>query len=454
MSNNKPEPHQLTLTQQLGWATGSLGTAIMLGGLTTYAMVFMTNYLGISAAVAGWLIGLSKFYDLITDPLIAQVSDRTKSGMGRRRPYLLAGAVFCPLALVLLFAVPDFDSHTLLLGWLAIMLLVYATGFTLFNVPYLAMAAEITSSKRERTLIMAQRIFFSTLGVLTISALGPELIELFGKGVRGYQGMSQVLATVVCFAMLLTFATTRRAPTIAPSSREAYGLKRQIRLLAGNRPFLYYVLAKIFMFLSQSSVQVVMIYFAYYLLGSDESILQAFGVGYTVGSVLTLPLWNYLISGYLGKRNAFMVSALGLGTVFLSWLLAGEGEATYLLYIRFGLLGVFSAGSQVAASSMLPDIMEYDRKRTGLNQEGLYAAAFSVVEKVANTLGPIVLGSLLGLTGYVAAERGEFPAQPDAAITVIQLMVSVIPFAMTVLAAWCISKYTLSPSRDELKKTQ
>lgn len=435
--------YQLARTQQLGWAAGSMATAIMLGALTSYALFYMTNYLGIGVALAGQLIGLSKFYDLITDPLIGNVSDRTQSKWGRRRPYLLLGALLCPVALALLFLVPEFATETGTIVWLAVVLLIYATGFTFFNVPYLAMAAEITTNPDERTLIMTQRIFFSTLGILFISTLGPWLIKLFGGDETGYLRMSSLMALIVFMVMLLTFFATRNAPTVPPSPLENYGLKRQFKLLCVNRPFRFYLFAKIFMFLSQSCVQGSLLFFAFYVLGSDEMILAAFGVGYTVGSVLTLPLWNWLITNRLGKRNAFMVSALGLGLIFLTWLAAGPEEPEMFLYARFLLLGVFSAGSQVSASAMLPDIMEYDRQRTGVSQEGLYAAAFSVVEKVANTIGPVVVGTMLGLTGFIASKGGVRPDQPAAAITAIQLTVSVIPFGLTVLAAWCISKYDL-----------
>ncbi len=138
-----------------------------------------------------------------------------------------------------------------------------------------------------------------------------------------------------------------------------------------------------------------------------------------------------------------MLSAIGLGAIFMTWLLAAPGEPLALLYARFLMLGVFSAGSQVSASAMLPDIMEYDRRRTGVSQEGMYAAAFSVVEKIANTIGPVVVGSMLGLTGFIASKGDIRPDQPAGAIVAIQLCVSAIPFALTLAAAWCISRYDL-----------
>ena len=95
--------YQLKLREQLGWALGSMGTGVMIGALTGYGLYYMTNYLGIAAGLAGSLIGLSKFYDMISDPIMGQISDRTESKWGRRRPYLLVGTIACPVVLVLLF---------------------------------------------------------------------------------------------------------------------------------------------------------------------------------------------------------------------------------------------------------------------------------------------------------------------------------------------------------------
>jgi len=421
----------------------------MLGSLTSYALFYMTTYLGIGVLLAGQLIGLSKFYDLVTDPVMGQLSDRTNSGWGRRRPYLLAGAIACPVSLVLLFLIPDFQSEAITVAYIAVILLLYATAFTLFNVPYLAMPAEMTTSANERTLIMSQRIFFSTLGVLMISTIGPQLIAGFGGGADGYIRMSWVMAVAVFMALISTFRSTRNAATLPPSRREHYGLIRQWRLVAANRPFRFYLMAKICMFLSQSAVQGSLLFFAFYVLDSDEQILAAFGVGYTAGSLASLPIWNWIISRFTGKRNAFMIAAVGLGMVFLTWLLAGPGEPMIGFYLRFFMLGIFSAGSMVSASAMLPDIMEYDRRRTGVNQEGLYAAAFSVVEKIANTIGPMFVGTLLGLTGFISSRDGVMPEQPDSAITVIRMCVSVVPFLLAVMAAWLIRFYDLSDVRDD-----
>ena len=164
---------------------------------------------------------------------------------------LEVGAISCPLALVLLFMVPDFQSEAITASYIAVILLLFATAFTFFNVPYLAMPAEMTRHPDERTLIMTQRIFFSTLGVLMISTVGPQLIFRFGGGSDGYIRMSWVMAGTVLIAMSLTFGLTKNTRSLPPSRRENYGLYKQWRLLLRNRPFRFYMLAKICLFMAQ-----------------------------------------------------------------------------------------------------------------------------------------------------------------------------------------------------------
>ncbi len=440
---------QMTRYQQLGWAMGSFGIAVMLGVLTSYGLFYMTTYLGVSALLAGQLIGFSKIYDMLTDPVMGQISDRTQSRFGRRRPYLLFGGCLSAAAIVLFFLVPDLGSELATIIYLGVVLIAFATGYTLFSVPYFAMPAEMTTNADERTLLMSQRIFFSTLGVLMISYGGQWLIRNFGGGAGGYIRTSWVMALLVAVTMCVTFFATRSTRKLAPSPRDQYGWRRQWRLVAGNRPFRTYLAAKICLFMAQSSVQGSLLFFAYYVLDSDESILAAFGIGYTFGSVLSLDMWNILISRFLGKRNAFIVSAIGLGLVFMSWLLAGSGEHVIGFYGRFGLLGIFSAGAMVSGSAMLPDIMEYDRQRTGVNQEGLYAAAFSMIEKIANAIGPMFVGFLLAMTGFVAARGGELPQQPQSAIEAIRFAVSVVPFMLAALAAFIMRNYSLAENSSD-----
>jgi len=444
--------YQLRLSEQLGWALGSMGTGVMIGALTGYGLYYMTNYLGIAAGLAGALIGLSKFYDMISDPVMGQISDRTKTKWGRRRPYLLVGTITCPLALLALFHMPTFENSTLTTAFLFFILLLYATAFTSFNVPYFAMPAEMTSHYHERTVIMSQRVFFSTMSVVSISVLGPYVIEWFGGGIAGYQGMSWVLAALVFLAMGATFLLTRNVAFTSRSERGDYRFRNQARLILKNKPFCTFVVAKSLIFIGSASAQGTLLFMGKFVIDRGEMILVGFGIGYTLGVTISLPIWTHLIAKVLDKRNAFRIASIGLGLTMFTWWFATADESLMIFYFRFFLMGIFSAGGLVSGSAMLPDMMEYDRHRSGVSQEGLYAATFSLIEKIAYTAGPAMLGILLGVSGFISVEKGQFVDQPDSAITAIRIAVSIIPAVFSIIGGLLIGFYDLDEAK--LKSAQ
>jgi GPH family glycoside/pentoside/hexuronide:cation symporter len=439
--------YQLKLREQLGWAMGSMGTGVMIGALTGYGLYYMTNYLGIAAGLAGSLIGLSKFYDMISDPVMGQISDRTQSKWGRRRPYLLVGTIACPLTLLLLFHLPVFESGSLTITVLFLVLVLYATAFTSFNVPYFAMPAEMTSNYHERTVIMSQRVFFSTMSVVSVSVLGPFVIEAFGGGVAGYKGMSWVLAFLVFIGMGTTFLLTKNVAFTLRSERSDYRVRNQVKLILNNKPFCTFIAAKSMIFIGSASAQGTLLFMGQFVLGRGEMILVGFGIGYTLGVMFSLPIWTRLIAKVLGKRDAFRIASIGLGLTMLTWWMATPDESLVIFYSRFFLMGIFSAGGLVAGSAMLPDMMEYDRHRSGVNQEGLYAATFSLIEKIAYTAGPAMLGLLLSAGGFISVQKGQFVDQPDSAITAIRVAVSIIPAVLSIIGGLLIGFYDLDEAK-------
>lgn len=435
---------ELTRVQQLGWSAGALGTNIMIGAVSSYALFIMTTLMGVGAATAGLLIGVSKVFDVLIDPLIGRWSDRTDSRWGRRRPFLLLGLALAPLAFVALFAAPLVAQGAGAAVYIGAVLVLIALGTSLFMVPYMAMAAEMTGSYDERTVLMSQRVFFNTVGLLAMTVMLPTLIARFGGGAQGYAQGGLVMAALVAVAFAQTFWLTRHAKTLPKTPDETYTLKDQLRFVLGNRSFACFIGAKICTFLAQSSLQGTLLLYGRYVLGRDERFLVPFGTGYTLGSLLALPLWTWVMTRGLGKRTAYVASILGLGAVFLTWLLATPSEPGWVAFARFFLVGVFSAGSMTAGTAMLPDIMEHDRRTSGVRQEGLYAAAYTLVENVGSAIGPVLLGLALGLTGFVSTRGvGELVAQPPAALAAITLCVSVVPAAFCVAAALLMRGYTV-----------
>ena len=164
--NNVASGYRLSFSQRFGWAIGTHGTSTMIGVLVTYLLNYMTDTLGIAAFTAGLIIFVARMYDLITDPIMGYISDRTDSRWGRRRPYLLVGAIVCFIAFVALFNIPEIQSKAGMAGYTTFLLIMFTTAYTIYNVPYLAMPAEMTDSYNERTSMMGLRVIFFTTASL------------------------------------------------------------------------------------------------------------------------------------------------------------------------------------------------------------------------------------------------------------------------------------------------
>ncbi|MCB2106424.1 MAG: MFS transporter [Rhodobacteraceae bacterium] len=442
-SQGRSPAYELDRFQQLGWAAGAMGTGMMIGAVSSYSLFIMTNLLGIGAALAGALIGVSKFFDVIIDPIIGRISDRADTRWGRRRPFLLAGLCIAPFAFIALFNAPLLGDETMTAAYVLGVLLLIALGTSLFMVPYMTMAAEMTGNYNERTILMSQRVFFNVMGLLTMTVILPQLIVRFGGGAPGYGRGGIVIAILIAVIFFTTFWSTRRAKFLVKSADESYTLKDQLRFILSNRSFGCFIGAKILSFLAQSSLQGTLLLYAIYVLGRDERFLAPFGLGYSAGSVVALPLWAWLTTRVMAKRTAYMISTIGLGCVFLTWLLATPAEPTWVAFARFFVVGVFSTGSMTAGTAMLPDIMELDRRTTGVRQEGFYAAAYTLVENVGSTIGPVLLGLALGATGFISTRGKELADQPEAAITAITMCVSIVPMTFCVLGALTMLGYTV-----------
>ena len=409
-------PHRLIL----GWGIGSLGASTVHNGISFLALFYLSTVLGLEPALAGSLILLAKVYDILTDPLMGWLSDRTRSRWGRRRPWLLAGALASAMALVLLFN-PPFQTVTGQIATTVLALLLYATGYTLFGVPYLAMAAEMTDNYHDRSRLMSARTIFLTLGILAGGALAPVLVGTFGGGPAGYARMSWIMAGIVLVAMLGAFAGTRHARGTTPTAPAHHALPSSPwRSALGNRPFTTLITSKFCHLVGVSVSMSSLAFLITSVLDRTEAAMGSFVLASAIGSILSMPLW-LAISKRRGKRDTYLLAVACYVPVLLSWLLATASEATVLFLARGFLTGLVSGGLTLTAQAMLPDTIEHDFRRTGLRREAMLSAVYSVAEKLASAAGPFLLGLVLS-----AATRDDAILLAAVAIPVIASVLSAI----------------------------
>lgn len=414
-----------------------------MGAITLLVLFYLTEYVGLTPSLAGLLIFLSRLWDIGATLVIGQWSDRTQSRWGKRVPFLVAGAPVIAVAYFLLFSVPPGLEGALRSAYVLGALLLYATGYTLFVVPYLAVPAEITRVPEQRTTMMSFRVLFMTIAGLIVAGLGPVLIEQFGGGRVGYSGMAAVHAAIILIAMLGCAYIVARTPVVASGATATGGFLEQLRIVMRNRPFRIFIGVKLCQLLAGAMVGASLLYLGRYVLGLDESFLGRFIIYQTAGTLLSLPVWSALSRRY-GKRLVYMGAGYFYALVALSWLFASASELGWITDSRIFLVGVAAAGLLVMGFSILPDTMEHNTQTTGVSQEGTLAAIYSMVEKGTAALGPLLGGLLLEASGFVSAAGGAWPeTQPDSALFAILLLASVGPALCNVAGSLLMIKFDL-----------
>ena len=420
---------RLSLATCLGFGVGTVGVSIMINTVTAYYPAYMSTVLGQSTGIAGILLMLSKLYDAVADIVIGVMSDRTRSRWGRRRPYLLAGAFVSAASFLMLFA-PSSMSGGELWAYMLAALILHSTGYSLFNVPYMAMPSEMCDSFDERTRLLSFRTLFVSLGQLFALAATAALIESGGGGALGYRIMAAVMTLIIFSAMFSSFLGTASARAIGPSEGAGNRLSwTQVVQLFRNRPFAMLVGAKIFQFLGFASVATTGLLFMLNVLNIGYIGQIHFSVSLNIAVALAMPLCVRL-GKTIGKRKTYLLGVLFFCASALSWLLADETITVYGIWARGAISGLGSGALILMSVSMLGDTMAYDRRVSGIHREGLMSSVIAFVEKGSFALGLALAGILLNWVGYVPTTGGELIDQPASAVQGLYLGFAVIPALM------------------------
>lgn len=414
----------------LAYGAGSIGAGIFSAVPGLLLLFYLTDTLAVPAGLAGLAVLLPKLWDIVTDPLVGAWSDRTRSAWGRRRPFLLAGALMLPPCFVALFAAPP-GAPMLAFVWVLLAYCAAATAFTLFQVPYAAMPAELSADYHERTTLVAYRMAFVTLGVLAAGALAPLLIAAGGGGAAGYLQMAVVLALVTMAAMLVAFLGTRGAPQTAAVAHEL-GLRAQLGVALTNGPYRRLLLAYGLQCVALGGVLAAVPYFVRYVLAADEGAVTLLFVCLVGPAIVAMPLWT-AISRRRGKRWGYVLAALIFAAMAASLMTAGPGRLA-LVGAQVGLLGVGFAGLQVFPFAMLPELIDADARATGLRREGVFTALWFVGEKAGFAAGAWLLSGVLAATGFLERRAGEQLVQPEAAVLGVHLAMAIAPAVLVALS--------------------
>jgi GPH family glycoside/pentoside/hexuronide:cation symporter len=432
----------IPLAVAVGWGLGSLGMSAVFQAFSVLLLRFLTDYLGVAAATAGLLIGLSKLFDAVIDPLIGALSDRTRSRWGRRRPYLLLGGAVCAVTFALMFYIPAGLSEGPKIWLVEAVLMAFAAGYAFFNIPYLAMPAEMSDSPHERTSLISLRVGGVAIGSLAASFVGPLLIAAGGGGVAGHRVMGLAIAVVTGAASAGCFLMTAKARRRLHGGGGGHGMIRQFRMAFGNKAFTSLILVKIAQLLGAGVTFAITPYLFIQVMHAGYGTMGLYFLVFFLAMIAGQPFFVWACRRY-GKKRVYLAAAAPMILVTLSWWAARPGEAQALIFARAAVLGFIGGSSLLVIQGMLPDTIQYDVIRTGLNREGVFAGVYTTIEKVASALASGLVGIILGGFGYVAS-TGHAVVQPASAILAIYLVAAAAPAALMALSCLLMLRYPLT----------
>ncbi|ATW03378.1 MFS transporter [Sphingorhabdus sp. YGSMI21] len=441
---------KLPMSICLGFGVGTVGVSIMLNGVTTYFPAFMTTVLGKDAEIAGYLLMASKLYDAIADFVIGSMSDKTRSKWGRRRPYLLAGALISALSFLAIFSPPAMDDDYISL-YMFLALILYSTGYSLFNVPYMAMPSEMTGSKYQRSRLLSFRTLFVSLGQVLAMAGTAALISWGGADANGYMIMGWVMALVIGSAMFASFLGTAKAPHIEASKEPEPAISwASLKQIYRNKPFVAIVAAKIFQFLAFASLATTGLLFKLNVLLIGYTGQMQLALAQNISTALSMPLWLWM-ERKMGKRNAYIIGLLMMAIGSLSWLTTDSSITTWGIIWRGIISGLGSGGMILLSISMFVDSLAHDREVTGLRREGLLSSVIAVIEKTTFALGVAAVGAYLSFSNYLPTTGGDIVQQPESAVNALYFCFTILPVFFFACNAICISFYKIGGRYPDVK---
>jgi len=268
--SEEPINRKLPFGLKFGYGIGDIGCNIFIVTSGMFLLFFLTNILGVEPALAGIVLMLPKLWDVVSDPIMGGISDVTNSRMGRRRPYLLYSSIPFGFAFFLLFVAPHYTSEIARAVHVGLLFALGCTVFTVYNVPYSSMVAEMTEDYNERMSITSFRMIGSSIGVLLAGGLAMPLVKIGGGGEAGFRFMGIVFGLLITLFCLTCVWRTRNARTLAVN-KEPPPFMEQVKIAFRNTPFKMLMLMYLFQSIGIGVLMAGLIYYIKYVMGLPET---------------------------------------------------------------------------------------------------------------------------------------------------------------------------------------
>ena len=448
------EKRYLKWYNMVGYGMGDIAGNVVYAFLSSFVMIYLTNTVGLNAGIVGTLIAASKLLDGVTDIFFGAMIDKTKSKMGKARPWMFWGFFGCALTLFGVFAIPMNIGKTAQYAWFFIAYtLLNAVFYTANNIAYSALTALCTKNSRERVQMGSFRFMFAFGTSLLIQTITVGAVEMLGNDAAAWR----MIAFIYCIVGVITnslavfsvkeLSDEELNDVDEEKKEDKLTLAQSAKLLFSNK---YYIMICVVYILQQfygAMVNIGIFFMTYVLL--NKNLFGVFSWAINIPLIIALVFTPSLVSKYKGmyklNKYSYMVATVGRLLVVV----AGYMGSVPLMLAFTALAALGQGPWQGDMNAVIASCSEYTYLTKGKRIDGTMYSCTSLGVKIGGGLGTAIAGWMLDLSGFI---NGDTAVQPDSCISMMYFMYLWLPFILDLLITIILSFMNVEDANKKLQE--
>ena len=440
---------------KVGYGSGDIAGNVVYAFLSSFVMIYLTNTVGLNPGVVGTLIAASKFFDGVTDIFFGAMIDKTKSRLGKARPWMLYAYVGCAVTLAAIFAIPVDMGTTAQYAWFFIAYtLLNAVFYTANNIAYSALTALVTKNSKERVQMGSCRFVFAFGTSLLIQSITISAVAACGGGAAGWRTVAIIYAVVGLVVNTVSVLSVKELPEEelndsaekTQGQEEKYGLLTAAKLLASNRFYLMicgvYILQQVYGAMINMGI-----YYMIYVL-NNENLYGVFSWAVNIPLIVALIFTPTLVSRWKGmyrlNLRGYMLGTLGRALVIV----AGYMGSVPLMLFFTGVAALGQGRWQGDMNAVIASCSEYTYLTKQKRVDGTMYSCTSLGVKLGGGLGTAIAGWMLAASGFAQG----LAVQPESCINMLYFMYLWLPMLISLAITLVLSRMNVEETNEKLKQ--
>lgn len=442
---------------KVGYGTGDIAGNVVYAFLSSFVMIYLTNTVGLNAGIVGTLIAVSKLFDGVTDVFFGTMIDRTRSKMGKARPWMFYGFFGCAITLFGVFAIPTSLGRTAQYAWFFIAYtLLNAVFYTANNIAYAALVSLVTKNSKERVQMGSFRFMFSFGTSLAIQSVTVGAVAMLGNDAAAWRTIAFIYCIIGVITNTLAVFSVKELPEEELEEDGPVGQEddkvtfvQTLKLLFSNKYFSMICVIYILQQLRASMVNVGIYFMTYVLL--NKNLFGVFSWAINIPLILALAVTPTIVAKMKGMYKLNKCSYLFATVCRLMAAVAGMMGSVPLMLVFTVLTSLGEGPWQGDMTAVIAQCSEHTYLKTGKRIDGSMFSCTSLGVKLGGGIGTALSGWMLAMSGYINQDNA---VQPDSCINMMYFMYLWLPFIFDIIITIILSFLNVESANEKLIEKQ